>query len=189
MSARKSVSGRRFPNEIKEEGASPGKTEKKSTDLVTLYLNQMGHWKVLSDPTQVEYFKEKEKLEKELCKFLKMKNLHKSAIRRMKTQLKKITETLIVANLRLVIHIAKRFGYGSTARSHPKKAISGPMRAIEKFDYHLDLALPPMPHGGSGRVFREGCGARGPRLSFRRTWWRSERSSRGPFKSSPSNGT
>ncbi|MFO1520135.1 MAG: sigma-70 family RNA polymerase sigma factor [bacterium] len=121
------------PTTRKTSGAS-------GLDLVNVYLDQMGQWKVMPDSVQVEFFKAKEELDKSLNKLLKKKNKSavKSQIRTHRLKLKKIKESLVLANLRLVVYIGKKYlGHGLELLDLIQEGNIGLMRAIDKYDYRL----------------------------------------------------
>src|SRR4030095_2283660 len=93
----------------------PLETDQSSPDLVNVYLNQMGRWKLLPDPEQVKLFKQLEKLGNEIAKLSKKKKSAgaKAEIKKQQESQKKIKDTLLAANLRLVVYLSKKYlGHG-----------------------------------------------------------------------------
>ncbi len=116
-----------FQNPEKENA-----TAKKIPDLVNVYLNQIGRWKLLPDAIQVEIFKEKEKTEKNLRERASQSNVNE------KDRLAKTKEMLMLANLRLVVHISKKYlGHGLDLLDLIQEGNIGLMKAIDRYDYRL----------------------------------------------------
>lgn len=64
---------------------------------------------------------------------------------------------MIEANLRLVVHIAKKYGKRSELPFTDliQEGSTGLIRASEKFDIARALSFQPMPHGGYARLWSE----------------------------------
>jgi RNA polymerase primary sigma factor len=109
-------------------------------DIVSLYLNQMGRWKVMPEAVQTELFRELERLEKDLTHASKKKN-KKSArveIKKIQDGQKRIKDSLTAANLRLVVHISKKYlGHGLDLLDLIQEGNIGLMKAIDRFDYRI----------------------------------------------------
>jgi len=116
-----------------------GEREGKSPDLVNVYLNQMGRWKLLSDPEQVELFKELEKLQAEITELSKKKKPSaKAELKKRQRSQKEIKDKLLAANLRLVVYLSKKYlGHGLDLLDLVQEGNIGLMKAIDRFDYHV----------------------------------------------------
>src|SRR5262245_27248620 len=128
------------PMDPYEEREVNGARADRAPDMVSLYLNQVGRWKVMPETIQIELFKELEQLEKDLSQALKSKNKKtlRPEIKEMQDRQKRVKDSLTAANLRLVVHLSKKYlGHGLDLLDLIQEGNIGLMKAIDRFDYRI----------------------------------------------------
>jgi RNA polymerase primary sigma factor len=159
-----------------EKAAGGGGRRAATSDLVRIYLREIGRVPLLTAEDEVELAKTIEAglfAEEKLAGGFPMLGAVHGDLELLAGEGVRAKQRLIEANLRLVVSIAKRYiGRGLVFLDLIQEGNLGLIRAVEKFDYTRATSSPRTRPGGSGRPSPGPSRTRHARSGSRCTWWR-----------------
>jgi len=110
----------------------------KEDNTLSLYLRQIMKYKLLTKDQEIMIAKKMSALKSKIRRLQKAEDQSPGEIKTLETELKEIKNSMVTANLRLVVSIAKRYQYrGLSLPDLINEGNIGLIEAIERFDYKL----------------------------------------------------